>query len=137
MSWVNKYIGIPYADKGRSFDGADCWGIVYLVLLHEFGVRVPTYTEDYTSTDQDCKDEIHDLVSQERQMWCMVSPGQEQPGDVINLRIFGKDWHTGIVTVKGQFLHTLNGHEAVVESYNSRKWKNRIAGFFRHEQLTG
>jgi cell wall-associated NlpC family hydrolase len=135
MHWVNKYIGIPYADKGRSFNGTDCWGLVYLVLLKEFGIRVPTYTEDYSSSNKQCRDQIQDLVKQERRMWQPVELGKEQPGDVINLRVMAKDWHTGIVVGNNEMLHTLAGHESVCESYLSRMWKDRIAGIYRHERL--
>jgi cell wall-associated NlpC family hydrolase len=137
MNWVNKYIGIPYQDKGRTIQGCDCWGLVYLVLLEQWGVRVPTYTEDYTNTKKDHQGEIHDLVHRERQMWIPIQPGQEQPGDVVNLRIMAKDCHTGIITEPGEMLHTMMGHNSALESYRHSTWRNRIAGFFRHEQLTG
>lgn len=136
MHWVNRYIGIPYADKGRSIQGCDCWGLVYLVLLEQFGIRVPTYTEDYTGTHKDYSGEIESLIHNERKMWTPIPLGQEQLGDVINLRIFAKDWHTGIVIEPGRMLHTLIGHDSALEKYYFSTWKNRISGFYRHEQLT-
>jgi len=135
MNWVNKYINIPYQDKGRTMQGADCWGLVYLVLLNEFGVLVPTYTGDYTAATGHYKDEIQQLIKDERQRWHEVPEGQERPGDVVNLRIMSKDWHTGIIVAPRLMLHTLEGHWSVVENPYSRQWYNRIAGFYRHEQL--
>ena len=135
MHWVNRYIGIPYADKGRTIQGCDCWGLVYLVLLEQWGIRVPTYTEDYTGTHTDHSSEVEGLIHREREMWTEIPLGSEKPGDVINLRIFGKDWHTGIVTEPGEMLHTMMGHNSALEKYRHSTWRNRIAGFFRHDQL--
>lgn len=132
-AWINKYIGIPYKRKGRSYEGCDCWGIVCLVLLEQFGIRVPTYTEHYRSWN---KYEIHDLIQYERQAWQEVKQGEEKPGDVINLRVDGKDWHTGIIVGKGYFLHVMRGLETVIESYKRYEWKDRIAGIYRHAEFT-
>lgn len=145
MHWVNQYIGIPYKDKGRSIQGCDCWGLVYLVLLEQWGIRVPTYTEDYTSTYAEHSGEIEGLIHSERTMWIEIPSGEEKAGDVINLRVplrdpetgkwVSRDWHTGIVTEYGEMLHTLMGHNSALEKYRRSTWRNRIAGFFRHEQL--
>lgn len=31
--WWNEYVGLPFADKGRTREGCDCWGLVRLVPL--------------------------------------------------------------------------------------------------------
>jgi cell wall-associated NlpC family hydrolase len=30
--WADRYRAIPYLDGGRTFSGADCWGLCQLVL---------------------------------------------------------------------------------------------------------
>jgi len=35
---AQKYKDVPYVDGGRTMMGADCWGIVRLVLIQEYGV---------------------------------------------------------------------------------------------------
>jgi cell wall-associated NlpC family hydrolase len=35
---AQKYRDIPYLDGGRTVSGADCWGVVRLVLINEYGV---------------------------------------------------------------------------------------------------
>ena len=44
---MRRYVGLPWLDRGRTADGADCWGLVRLVLAGHFGVEVPSYLDDY------------------------------------------------------------------------------------------
>lgn len=41
MKWAVKYIGIPYVRGGCTEYGADCWGLVRLVLRQERGIDMP------------------------------------------------------------------------------------------------
>lgn len=128
---ISKYQEIPYADKGRSFSGCDCWGLVYLFHKHEKGIILPTYTSEYMESTN--KDEIHDVVVNNRSHYKEIPQGQEIFGDIINLRIDGKDWHVGIVLQNKRFLHIMKDMNCVNEKYNSIMWKNRIAGFYRYD----
>ena len=41
MHWAAKYVGVPYLLGGDSLRGADCWGLVRLVLWQERGLEMP------------------------------------------------------------------------------------------------
>lgn len=41
MHWAAKYVGIPYKIGGDDLSGADCWGLVRLVLRAELGLEMP------------------------------------------------------------------------------------------------
>lgn len=41
MHWAAKYVGIPYKIGGDDLSGADCWGLVRLVLRAERGLEMP------------------------------------------------------------------------------------------------
>ena len=38
---LTRYMRMPYTEGGRSFEGADCWGLVYLVFKHELDIELP------------------------------------------------------------------------------------------------
>ena len=41
----SKYIGIPYKNLGRDFDGCDCFGLFHLIYSTERGIILPDYTD--------------------------------------------------------------------------------------------
>lgn len=43
--WVQNYLLVPYLDGGRTHAGADCWGLVRLVLAERAGAHVESYGE--------------------------------------------------------------------------------------------
>jgi cell wall-associated NlpC family hydrolase len=45
MNFVEKYVGIPFVDHGRSWQGVDCWGLVKLVYETECRILLPSYGE--------------------------------------------------------------------------------------------
>jgi cell wall-associated NlpC family hydrolase len=44
-NWIERYVGIPFIDGGRDWNGLDCWGLVRLVLKTECQIDVPSYGE--------------------------------------------------------------------------------------------
>jgi len=45
---MKKYHSIPYATGGRSFAGADCYGLVILYFREELGIQLADYTYENT-----------------------------------------------------------------------------------------
>lgn len=47
MAWWTKYIGIPFENKGRGFNGIDCGGLVMLAYQQEQGKHIPDFDGEY------------------------------------------------------------------------------------------
>ena len=126
---VNDYIGIPYAARGRTRAGLDCWGLVCLVYREQFGIELPAIDAEYDPADGNAvarlvggplSDDWHEVAD-------------PQPGDVVLCRVLGYPSHIGIVLDACHMLHARERHQVVVERIDSGGWKHRIAGFYRHE----
>ena len=47
----SKYIGLPYKNKGRDFNGVDCYGLVYLIYKEEKNLKLLDFSNiNYCST---------------------------------------------------------------------------------------
>lgn len=41
MPWLDRYMAVPFKDRGRGFDGCDCAGLYALIVAHEAGWSIP------------------------------------------------------------------------------------------------
>ena len=133
MQNLSSYIGLPFVEKGRDRAGVDCWGLVAMALREHFSVEVPSYTEDYTTTQEGA--EIAALIGRESVSWPEVSLADAMPGDVLILRVMGRPWHCGLVIAPFYFLHAERGVGVVKERWDSLLWGRRIVGVHRHPEL--
>lgn len=125
---MNRFIGVPYITNGRDpAVGLDCWGVVVVASKVLYGRDVPDYSLYRDSTDQK---EIAPLFDA-RVNWQSIPKGRELPGDVIVVRIGGYPLHAGLCTGMGMMMHSLNGRNCCMESYERTMWRNRIEGFYR------
>jgi len=126
-------IGTPFCEKGRGLSGFDCWGAVRWGLLYGFGVEVPSYTEDYATTQEGT--DIAALIGRESLGWFEVSLHEAQPGDVLILRIKGQPWHCGLVIDPPCFLHADRMAGTIRERWDALLWARRIVAVYRHPML--
>jgi len=127
--WWNDYFRVPFVEKGRSMEGADCWGLVYMVYRTHLGIMLPDYLDQYETTDD--RDLLGEVISTESgQKW--HEPASPKEFDVIILRLRGVPMHVGLVTKPGYMLHCARGVGVVHENYDSVKWRHNVMGFARH-----
>lgn len=123
------YIGVPFLEHGRyADDGLDCWGLVRLVLREQLGVELPDLGYSYPHSH--AVGAITLTVGEQLPSWQEVERGQEQPGDVVLLRILGAPIHVGVVTEPGWMLHVMQGIDTCLERYDGPIWSRRIEGIF-------
>lgn len=127
-AWVDKYVGLPFADHGRGPE-YDCWGLVRHVLLEQFGLVLPDYGSTYSSTNDKMTlpDAFRNGLAEE---WRKVQDPHE--GDIIILNLAGRPMHCGILVGDGCMLHARPTTGSVVESYERLAWIRRVDGFYRN-----
>lgn len=130
--WLSM-IGVPFLKKGRDMSGWDCWGAVRFGLLNGFGVEVPSFTEDYTTSDD--RESVSALITRESIDWPEVPLSEAQPGDVLILRVLGQPWHCGLVVEPPYFIHAGRSVGTVRTRWDSLLWEKRILGVHRHPKL--
>lgn len=112
---------------GRTFKGADCYGIAYL-YAKENGISLPEYPEKLCGSSN----EIKSSISEELENFYKITPGKERALDLILFKILGEPVHIGIVVSPGIMLHSFQGNGfSSVESYRSILWVNRIDSIWR------
>lgn len=128
-AWVAKYIGIPFVSGGRGFDGADCFGLVRLVLANEFSLSLPPLLGNYTNALD--SDSTSPLFAQNIPLILGVRVENPEPGNLVLIRIRGTLSHVGIFAGGGAILHTLGKTGSVLERVTSPALANRVEGFYR------
>lgn len=126
---LNELVGIPYRERGRSMQGADCWGVCLIAGRHLFDIDLPEYF--YTEADilrhacEHIGHETHDSPH-----WVPKFEGPHARGSIHIFRIKGYETHCGIHVGGGQFLHSLPGRNSCIESLTDPAWVLRRTGTY-------
>jgi cell wall-associated NlpC family hydrolase len=123
---ANKFIGVPYVDKGKCMAGADCLGLVRMVTNEIFNKRLPDLDYEYYSSND---------IAATSECYAASKDSFRQVNDpvlgcIVMFNVLGCPSHCGIYLGNGLFLHTLAGHDSAIERLMSVTWKNRIEGYY-------
>lgn len=135
MDPLLRFIGLPYADKGRGPVAYDCWGLCAAVYRDVYGLPLPDYADSYTSADDG--DSVAAAVRAGLADWKPVQ--KPRAGDLLILRILGRPWHCAVMVDSVRFLHVpppgRDGRQTLscVERIDAAIWARRIEGFYRHD----
>lgn len=128
---LRKYIGIPFKDGGRDFNGLDCWGLVRLVWKEERGILMPDMGDEYSSAFE--RGDVCGLFGKyTRQDWNVdVTKEMRKPLDVLVFSFGTLELHAGLWVGEGEMLHVMKGMETAVERYDQAKWAKRLSRILR------
>lgn len=126
---LEKYIGLKYKEKGRDYDGLDCYGLVRLIYKNEFQIDLPSFSSEYVQED---RDRIQELIAQYKEGWEQIE--QPEVGSIVLFRVLGSDSHVGVVVNDSQFIHVRENKDSAIENLDSPYWKKRIVGFFKYSE---
>jgi len=102
---IDKYIGVPFEDRGESLNGADCYGIIRLIYRNELAIEIPSFHSSCHSTKAIFSDYIKQIsqfwqLSKEPNLYDVVAMAH----DPIHPRVVQ---HFGVYLGNGKMLHTL------------------------------
>jgi cell wall-associated NlpC family hydrolase len=137
MGWASKYIRIPFQDRGRGFNGCDCYGLLRLVYRYELGIDLLDLSDQYSSyKDQHC---VKSLVAFEKMKWEEISKGKQKPFDAVLIRLDCAEFnHVGIVINEKLLLNTKEeiGVHIIEYQKSTPYWHpNLIGGFYRWKKV--
>jgi cell wall-associated NlpC family hydrolase len=126
---MERLVGIPYVQHGRSYDGADCWGIVFLYYRDILGRSIPSYVAEMEAREFRPRG-IGPLISEERdRAWSEVSA--PIAGDVVLMRTGIHHNHVGIYLAGRTTLHSEGPGLSAIERLDALHLRNRVSGFYR------
>ena len=128
MEWREfalRAIGVPFVDRGRSWDGWDCWGMVVVAYRECLGIDLRPYDE-ISALDRQAV--FCQMGAEIASRWRLVETGQENAGDAVLIR----PCHVGLVIAPGSMLHVAPETGTCLVNYRGQAWCNLIAGFYRY-----
>lgn len=136
---ARKYLQIPFKDKGRDFDGVDCWGLVYLIYKEELGIELPLYLDGYSKANTE---EVEKIISENKGTWKQITKEEASAFDAVLMRSILRtearsivaETHVGIMISPTSFIHIEDSIGVNVCHLNrDQRVVNRIVGFFKYE----
>jgi cell wall-associated NlpC family hydrolase len=122
--WWAPYIGIPFVDKGRTWDGCDCYGLARLVLGEQLGIWMPSYTEHYESAEVGAG--VSAAWTTFEPLWTRIE--EPRPFAVVLFSFPYGCLHCGVMVDDRQMLHVERGKAAVKEAVDA--FRKKPDGFY-------
>lgn len=130
---LDRFVGLPYLDKGRSVEGVDCYGLLCLVYHQTLDIELASHVDrSVTSADRKA---IAALIADELDGWVAIAEGHERAFDAVLIRVGRDVMHVGMVVCPGKLLHVESGETSRIEPYRTGKLRHRLAGFYRYREL--
>lgn len=120
---------MPYVDGGRSWDGADCYGIGY--LWHQaHGSFVPMHS-GIRSSDAEFAYE----VGRARSQWLIIDRQDLKPGDAVLLRKAETqdELHIGWFVEANYLMHSSDAAGVIFTGIDDQDIAHRTRGIYRYD----
>jgi cell wall-associated NlpC family hydrolase len=134
--FIYNALRVKFEEKGRTYSGWDCFGLLFLAYRDVLGVELPSFVDDYVDAGdtQASRRVIHDIILSQKHNWDPVE--KPQALDAVLFRLGDTEIHLGLMVDKNRFIHCEKKVNTVVERIGSVKWKKRIEGIYRLKRET-
>lgn len=131
MKDYTKYLLIPYKHQGRTFQGADCFGLLRLFYKEELSIDLPDFTEDYSKDWWLHSNFFLDLC----ESYGFVKTNEFALGNIVFFRNNGvKVGHVGVVLTDGMFLH-MGTYGANITSYTTGIYQRQLHSVYSYQKV--
>lgn len=129
--FIRRAMPVPFLDRGRTYEGWDCWGLVFCALRDVAGVLLPDYSDLYA--------DAHDLDAVSRAIaarpvkdWLRIDPRQVGALDAVLMNYQGHPVHIGLAVDSRHMLHAFKGGGTVRERIFHPMAPGRVEGIYRY-----
>ncbi len=135
--FLAKAMTVPFEEKGRSWDGWDCYGLLYRALVDVLNLAPPDYLDEYKT--------VRDLallgrvIGRQKQSWQPIKQSSVRWGDGVLLWPREGYCHIGLMIDRVRFLHIEEQSTAFLDRLTSPMWReynssrSKIEGFYRFQ----
>lgn len=125
---MNRFVGIPFLDKGRSFEGADCYGIVKLWYKEILNIAIP---ETVITADKP-RLIFANYLKEISQNWELCEPCKNA---VVAMSVHALHpkmiTHFGVMIDENRFIDTRENICSYLINIDDPRIKNQIKGFYK------
>lgn len=127
-TWVQDYIGIPFVSGGRDRTGLDCYGLIRLVLMEQYGCKLPLLDGKYDNALNLYN--TSPLFFQQLPILTEKIAGPQEKALAL-LEMHQLPCHLGLFCGGESIIHSRAGVGVVAEKLDSRRLPGKIVGWYR------
>lgn len=136
-AWVSQYIGLEYVPGGRSRQGVDCYGLVWLLHREQLGRVLPTMIGRAFLRHPDCdRAKLRELRQAAQEAadagdWTRLNE-PEFLGDIAWMKAIRSAAHIGVAVSRTQLLQIEPGQTSSVTRIDSPAFGRRLVSWVRY-----
>lgn len=133
---LSRYIGTKFIENGRSLNGLDCWGLLYVIYDECLGIKLPTYAHIDAKSLLSVVREMTSAVER-NQSWYILTP--EQPKQLFDVVCMGVRHtsiigHVGLYLGPDRMLHADQGIGVVEQAISHPSVRDRVVAYCRYRK---
>ena len=106
-------IRVPFVEKGRTYEGWDCWGLIRCAYKDVYNVNLPSYVGEYENTSEQRL--LANIIAKQKagDAWRQIGI---KPGCIAVIYNMGQPTHMGLVISNYDIIHTQENIGTVIQS---------------------